>query len=316
MPTLNPWSAAACGQAHAAGIAMTDEGLVIGHEARLVRMRKTALGRPELALDTDRDRLVAMMSVARNRPVLEEEVLPHVQAAARHWRGGDKALANLRLIFSPFAKGFDPDAAYRLSLAGQLLDAGWAPNALLVELGLASSFSKYDPQEPRVPAYTRHGGEWTFGPAAASSPARGGRFDVAIEGGPPEDEKAYEFRVLQGVETIGEDIAHGHPIRPPSGGGVGPGPFAGRSIPAGPSKRPSLIQQEQINQIGRETGCHTYGTKDPGIPGGKFVGDHQPATALIPEGTPQRYFPHCLSCSLRQGGLVSALKRGFGKERP
>jgi hypothetical protein len=90
---------------------------------------------------------------------------------------------------------------------------------------------------------------------------------------------------------------------------VGPGPHAGDSVPAGPSATPTKDQQDKINEIGQDTGCHTCGAKDPGTKSGNFVGDHQPPTALNPPGNPQVYYPQCLSCSQTQGGLVRGLTR-------
>jgi len=67
---------------------------------------------------------------------------------------------------------------------------------------------------------------------------------------------------------------------------VGPGPFAGDSVPAGPSARPTGPQPEQINGIGDASDCHTCGTSDPGTTSGNWIGDHQPPTALNPDGSP------------------------------
>jgi hypothetical protein len=74
---------------------------------------------------------------------------------------------------------------------------------------------------------------------------------------------------------------------------VGPGTNAGDSVPAGPSARPTKEQQGQINDIGNVDGCHTCGTTDPGTKSGNWVGDHQPPTALNPQGKPQSYYPQC-----------------------
>ena len=49
------------------------------------------------------------------------------------------------------------------------------------------------------------------------------------------------------------------PTLPP---GVGPGPYAGPSVPAGPGPRPTADQQQAINAAGAEAGCHTCGTTD------------------------------------------------------
>ncbi len=85
---------------------------------------------------------------------------------------------------------------------------------------------------------------------------------------------------------------------------VGPGPNAKGSVPVGPTARPTREEQEQINEIGNEHGCHTCGAKDPGTKSGDWVGDHQAPNKLNPDGTPQRYYPQCLSCSNQQGGRV------------
>jgi hypothetical protein len=88
--------------------------------------------------------------------------------------------------------------------------------------------------------------------------------------------------------------------------GLQPGPRAGGSIPArGPERDFTKDERVQINEIGRDSGCHTCGSTEPGTKSGNFIPDHQPPTRLAPPGTPQRLFPHCRSCSLRQGGEVN-----------
>jgi hypothetical protein len=93
--------------------------------------------------------------------------------------------------------------------------------------------------------------------------------------------------------------------------GIGPGPFAGESLPArGPGRDFTANERAKINEIGAETGCHTCGTRDPGTLPGNFVCDHQPPNALNIPGDAQRLYPQCLSCSLRQGGWIRYLKEG------
>ncbi|MEO6842566.1 MAG: RHS repeat-associated core domain-containing protein [Bradyrhizobium sp.] len=102
-----------------------------------------------------------------------------------------------------------------------------------------------------------------------------------------------------------------NPPVPPLPPGVGPGPFAGPSVPAGPSPRPTAGQQEAINAAGAQAGCHTCGTTDPGTQSGNWIGDHQPPTAINPPGNPQIYLPQCQGCSNTQGGLVRGLTNNF-----
>jgi hypothetical protein len=88
--------------------------------------------------------------------------------------------------------------------------------------------------------------------------------------------------------------------------GIGPGPFAGGSIPARSSNRNFTAREiEEVNLIGRTTGCHTCGTKDSGILSRTFFKDHQLPTAWGPLRQSQRIYPQCKTCSGRQGGYIS-----------
>ena len=92
--------------------------------------------------------------------------------------------------------------------------------------------------------------------------------------------------------------------------GLVPGPFAVASYPArGPGRHRRKEEVRINNENGREHGCHTCGTKNPGTRSGNFVHDHQYPTAIIGIGhnsrrKPQRIYPQCLKCSARQGQLV------------
>jgi hypothetical protein len=89
-----------------------------------------------------------------------------------------------------------------------------------------------------------------------------------------------------------------------------PGPHADESIPArGPQRDFTPTERGDINRIGKDTGCHTCGSTDPGTKSGNFIPDHQPANQLNPTGGPQRLYPHCLSCSRIQGGEVRQATR-------
>ncbi|WP_260847654.1 RHS repeat-associated core domain-containing protein, partial [Shewanella algae] len=86
-----------------------------------------------------------------------------------------------------------------------------------------------------------------------------------------------------------------------------PGEHAGESIPArGPGRDFTPGERDKINQIGQDTGCHTCGNTDPGTKSGNFVPDHQPPTALNPEGKSQQLYPQCIGCSRTQGGQIRA----------
>jgi len=88
--------------------------------------------------------------------------------------------------------------------------------------------------------------------------------------------------------------------------GIGPGPFAGESIPArGPGRDFNAWERREGNRIFSQTGCHTCGTFHPGTPLGNCVLDHQMPTAWNPFGRSQRLYPQCLACSSRQGNWIS-----------
>jgi len=88
--------------------------------------------------------------------------------------------------------------------------------------------------------------------------------------------------------------------------GIGPGIFAGESIPArGPERDFSAAERREINRVGSEKGCHTCGSTNPGTPLENFVIDHQPPTAWNPLSRSQRLYPQCISCSSKQGNWIS-----------
>lgn len=288
-------------------VAFRDAGLMLGAGSHLARMRRETGG---LALEEDGKRVLTLLSVAKGAAV-SADVLRHIAAANKHWRNGDKALANIRLIFGDLPRVPDRETAHRLQLATYLLDRGLAPDVLMKELGYRPlpaappciDVTKYNRDEPRVPAGNGdESGRWTRGD---------GRIVVATE-----DEFNDPSERL-GHPRVKTELDNLHPDRvpipiSPSGNlptGIGAGPYARFGVPAGPSLRPSTQQQKDINTLGRAFGCHTCGTKDPGLKSGNFVGDHQPPSALAPPETPQFYLPHCKKCSLGQGGRVTAFKR-------
>jgi RHS repeat-associated protein len=89
-----------------------------------------------------------------------------------------------------------------------------------------------------------------------------------------------------------------------------PGPYAGESIPARSTAQTfTSAERAEINRIGQSTGCHTCGTTSAGTKSGNFVPDHQPPSALAPQGTPQQLYPHCISCSRQQGLAIARQRR-------
>lgn len=113
------------------------------------------------------------------------------------------------------------------------------------------------------------------------------------------------------VDRMHEELIRAHQRAPGAidtlDSGIGVGRFSKESIPARSTNRDfSESERSQINEIGNKYGCHTCGTRNPGTPLGNWVLDHQPASRLSRRGLDQRLFPHCRTCSVRQGGLVSS----------
>jgi hypothetical protein len=96
--------------------------------------------------------------------------------------------------------------------------------------------------------------------------------------------------------------------------GIGIGPFAREAMPARSGNR-VWTEEERLrnNENGDQNGWHTCGTREPGTIGGNFILDHQSPTRLNPPGQNQIILPQCLSCSVRQGGLISSAVR---REKP
>ncbi|MFN5529112.1 MAG: hypothetical protein ACK5F7_00915, partial [Planctomycetaceae bacterium] len=89
-----------------------------------------------------------------------------------------------------------------------------------------------------------------------------------------------------------------------------PGPHAAGSIPAASSAKTfTAAERAAVDAIGYKTGCHTCGTKSPGTKTGHFVPDHQPPTKINDANLPQKLYPHCLSCSKKQGLAVARDRR-------
>jgi hypothetical protein len=92
--------------------------------------------------------------------------------------------------------------------------------------------------------------------------------------------------------------------------GIGPGPFAGGSLPArGPGRDFNDFERREGNRYFYETGCHTCGTFNPGTVLGNCILDHQPPNALNRLGRPQQLYPQCATCSRNQG--LAIIHRGL-----
>ncbi len=138
-----------------------------------------------LALDADRERMLVLLSIATGKAI-PPAVPAAIEGAATYWQRGDKALANLRLIFAGLPQLDGPSDAHRLREAAALLDGGMTPRALLKALDHAATDfvrGRYDPDQPRVPAGNgRASGRWGDGSGGGTNDA--GWSDEA-DGGTP-----------------------------------------------------------------------------------------------------------------------------------
>lgn len=213
---------------------------------------------------------------------------------------------------------------------------------LALHLRLKAGFR---PDQPRVPAGNPDGGQWADGGGAVSrisgrrgTGASGTRGSVRWPNASPGQVTRLEISHSQ-MQALRQQLGRLDPKWRPSpqayetvegqisanlatareaqgrldqlrGYGLGVGPFAGESIVARNSGRNfTRAERAEINRIGRTTGCHTCGTKNPGTPLGNFVLDHQLPSALSRSPARQSLYPHCLQCSQIQGGWTLYLLR-------
>jgi len=299
-------------------------------------------------------------------PSAERWIRPHT----RRWM---RPSSKLFLTLLPDERKDSPEASAELDLAAEreeLLRLKSELAALKAEIKfrrLLRDSKAYNPNQPRVPAGSREGGQWTSGgdtsgnvgrndprvmsdatpdndakPGAQYAQNRGGRGSVQVriggqvvevEPGQAARLAVAEARAQGAIRRVRELDPNWRP-RPSAYGtgieseirksndladeaqaraselarvGIGPGPFAGESLPArGPERTYNAWERSEGRRIFSETGCHTCGTFEPGTLSGNPVLDHQPPNALNPYGRAQRLYPQCLTCSLRQGGWITS----------
>jgi len=127
-------------------MALTERGLILGAGTLLAKLDDKAL-----PIEADQERIWTLLSVAYGEEI-SRAVFGSLRRAAKHGHGGVH-LARMGL------PDIGEDAAYRLSLAAELIGAGVA-RELARELGFdpVAGLIKYDPDEPRVSAGS---GRWT-----------------------------------------------------------------------------------------------------------------------------------------------------------
>lgn len=145
------------------------EGLSLGPMVVVAKGTTDRWGSPALAVDGNKARILALLSVAYWRPV-EAGVIDALRRASKALAGRNPALAPI--LIAQIGLGplhADERVAFRLFAAERLLDAGLAPHALMKGLGLdprpLDALAKYSPDQPRDDR-----GRWTSagGPSGAA----------------------------------------------------------------------------------------------------------------------------------------------------
>jgi len=150
---------------------LTGQGLVLGAGTVLAKLDNKAL-----PIEAEQERIWTLLSVDYGEKI-SQAVLGSLRRVAKHLQCGDKSLAAIQLAQMGLPD-IGEDAAYRLALAAELIDAGVAPRELAQELRFdpPADLVKYNPDEPRVPAGSgRESGQWTTSGDAASGMRRNRR---------------------------------------------------------------------------------------------------------------------------------------------
>jgi hypothetical protein len=136
------------------------DGLVLEAGTVLAEAGRDGCGRPRIAIDKAHIR--ALLAAAYGQPV-PPYVLEKIDRAAELWNEGEKVLAHIHLGYAGLPP-CDEGATLRLFLAEECLAIGVTPTELSKALGFDPAFTKYSPDQPRVPAGSgRESGRWTDG---------------------------------------------------------------------------------------------------------------------------------------------------------
>lgn len=150
----------------------TDAGLVLGAGTVLYPAGATAR---EISIDVSDRRLLTLLATAHLQ-MATPSALAHLHKAAERWSEGKEVLAAVHLALSRLDRLKRPaEDAQRLFFADCLLTGGPRAQSLINNLKFESQgqvVSKYNPDQPRVPAGSgRTSGQWSAG-GSSSSPSQ------------------------------------------------------------------------------------------------------------------------------------------------
>jgi hypothetical protein len=152
---------------------LTPQGLVLGAGTVLL----PAEGARKLkSLKGSEQQLLALLSAAYGVGVAPT-VLGNIERAAKSWAAGDDYTAHIHLAHTGLRALDDlPNAAHRLRMAKGVLDHGGSPRSVFEALRLDPRYidaleKRFNPDQPRVPAGSPDGGQWTSGDASEGEQA-------------------------------------------------------------------------------------------------------------------------------------------------
>ncbi|HUO93703.1 MAG TPA: hypothetical protein VMU22_12310 [Rhizomicrobium sp.] len=155
-----------------ASLCLEGNGLTLGAGTVVAKRNRDG----SLALEDEEARILTLLSVAYEGPV-DPSVLKTIRRASAIARDGDECVAAMHIALAKLPKISDPiEAARRLFIADGLIGAGVTPcdiwELLEFDPSVLRSLSKYDQDEPRVPAGSgKPSGEWTSGGGGGTAAA-------------------------------------------------------------------------------------------------------------------------------------------------
>jgi hypothetical protein len=153
---------------------ITEDGLLLGAGTCLAPMIQDHFGVRALDLDGREEHILALLSLAYQKPV-SVAALKCIKRASAQWAKGAKALAHLELAYAGLPKFESKDEAYQLFCADSLIADGVSPHWLMRSVCLDTRELDllkygYDPGQPRVPAGSGiESGRWTSGGSGGST---------------------------------------------------------------------------------------------------------------------------------------------------
>ena len=154
-------------------------GLTLGAGTIIVPSGRDDWGRPVLKIDGNEERILALLSVAHDQPVMPS-ILNNLRSASRCWCKGEITLAYIHIAFSGLQALEDEEAPRRLFMAKRLLDHGMDEAEMLKGLDLLPQcftpwswqqlVKEFNPDQPRVPAGCSEGGQFCSSKAEGDMP--------------------------------------------------------------------------------------------------------------------------------------------------